>query len=252
MEPKSPDDGMTKFENWPFSVLVEEDRDLAALRREYASEPARERRMAADWEYHSEMAGGIFNDALARAGGQEGLGKSYWPSGVVALAIDPMYAPAILTVGSIEYQIGRVEEAMKLFITLTTLPKDEEDLVIIIDKAGDFLIDQDDYENALALYSAAEKAYPHETVYLNGSGYCLGKLGRHEDSVEKHRRADALEPDNYKHLNDLGYSLFEAGKFDEAEKLLQRSISLAPPDYEFSRNNLSELREKRNRQMATS
>ena len=247
MEPKSPDDGMTKFENLTFSVLVKEDRDLAAVRHEYVSKPARERRMAADWEYHSEMAGGIFNDALARAG-QEGFGKSFWPSGVLALAIDPLYAPAILTVGSIEYQIGRVEETMKLFITLATLPKDEEDLVIIIDKAGDFLIDQDDYENALALYSAAEKAYADETVYLNGSGYCLGELGRHEDSVKKHRRADALEPDNYKHLNDLGYSLFEAGKLDEAEELLQKSVSLSPPDYELSRNNLSQLREKRNKE----
>jgi len=247
MEPKSPDDGMTKFENLPFSALVKDDRDLATVRRDYASKPARERRMAADSEYHSEMAGEMFNDSLARAG-QETLGKSFWPSGVVALAIDPLYAPAILTVGSIEYQIGRVEEAIKLFMTLATLPKDEEDLVIIIDKAGDFLIDQDDYENALALYSAAEKAYPHETVYLNGSGYCLGKLGRYEDSVEKQRRADALEPDNYKHLNDLGYSLFEAGKLDEAEEVLQRSISLAPADYEFPRNNLSELREKRNRE----
>jgi len=251
MEQKSPDDGITKFEKLPFSVMVKEDRDLAAFRREYVSKPARERRMAADWEYHSEMAGGMFNNALALAG-QEGLGKPFWPSGVVALAIDPLYAPAILTVGSIEYQLGRVEEAMKLFMTLATLPKDEEDLVIIIDKAGDFLIDQDDYGNALALYSAAEKAYPHETVYLNGSGYCLGKLGRYEDSVEKQRRANALEPNNYKHLNDLGYSLFEAGKLDEAEEVLQRSISLAPPDYEFPRNNLSELREKRNREMVTS
>ena len=247
MDLKSPDHGMTKFENLPFSALVKDDRDLAAVRRDYVSKPARERRMAADWEYHSEMAGGMFNDALERAG-QEGFGKSFWPSGVLALAIDPLYAPAILTVGSIEYQIGRVEEAMKLFMTLSTLPKDEEDLVIIIDKAGDFLIDQDDYENALALYSAAEKAYPHETVYLNGSGYCLGKLGRYEDSVEKERRANALEPNNYKHLNDLGFALFEAGKLDEAEKVLQRSISLAPADYEFSRNNLSELREKRNRE----
>ena len=251
MEPKSPDDGMTKFENLPFSVLVKEDRDLVALRRDYASKPARERRMAADWEYHSQMANEIFNDSMALAG-KEGLGKSFWPSGVVALAIDPMYAPAILTVGSIEYQLGRVEEAMKLFITLTTLPKDKEDLSAIIDQAGDFLIDQGDYENALAVYSAAEKAYPHETVFPSGSGYCLGKLGRFEDSVEKDRRVDALEPDNYKHLNDLGYSLFEAGKFDEAEEVLQRSVSLAPPDYEFPRNNLTALRQKRNRQMATS
>ena len=244
MRPKSTGDGMTQFKNVPFSVLVKDDRDLADFRREYASMPARERRMAADWEYHRQIASDIFNDSMALAG-QEGLGKSIWPSGVIALAIDPLYAPAILTVGSIEYQLGRVEEAMRLFITLATLPKDEEDLSTIIDKAGDFLIDQDDYENALALYSAAEKAYSHEAVYPIGSGYCLGKLGRYEDSVEKHRRADALEPNNYKHLNDLGYSLLEAGKFDEAEEVLQRSISLAPPDYEFPRNNLSELKEKR-------
>ena len=85
-------------------------------------------------------------------------------------------------------------------------------------------------------------------MHLIGSGYCLGKLGRHKESVDKHRRADALEPDNCKHLNDLGYSLLEAGKLEEAEEALKRSISLAPPDYEFPRNNLSELREKRNRQ----
>ncbi|MCD6199478.1 MAG: tetratricopeptide repeat protein [Deltaproteobacteria bacterium] len=244
METKSTDDGMTKFENVSFSVLVKDDKDLAALRRDYASMPAQERRKAADWEYHSQMASEIFNHSMALTG-KEGLGKSFWPSGFVALAIDPLYAPAILTVGSIEYQLGRVEEAMKLFITLTTLPKDEEDLSIIIDKAGDFLIDQDDYENALALYSAAEKASPHETVYPNGSGYCLAKLGRYEDSVKKHRRADELEPNNYEHLNDLGYSLLEAGKFDEAEEVLKRSISLAPPDYEFPCNNLSELKKKR-------
>jgi|GEM_PF-794967 len=244
MEPKSQNDGMTKLNNVPFSVLAKADRELVDLRRDYASMPARERRMAADWEYHSQMAAEIFNDSMALAG-KEGLGKSSWPSGVVALAIDPLYAPAILTVGSIEYQLGRVEEAMKLFLTLVTLPKDEEDLIAIIDEAGDFLIDQDDYENALALYSAAEKAYPHEAVYSIGSGACLGELGHDEESVKKHRRADALEPDNYKHLNDLGYSLLEAGEFDEAEEVFQKSIALSPPDYEFPRNNLSDLKEKR-------
>ena len=70
------------------------------------------------------MATEIFNDAIALAG-QEELGTPSWPSGVVALAIDPLYAPALLTVGSIEYQLGRVEEPMKLFMTLVTLPKIE-------------------------------------------------------------------------------------------------------------------------------
>lgn len=177
--------------------------------------------------------------------GMDGLGKSFWPAGFVALAIDPLYAPAILTVGSVEYQLGHMAEAMKLFIQLTKLPKKEKDLSILIDKAGDFLTDQKDYENALALYSVAEKANPHEAVYPIGVGYCLGKLGRHEESVKKHRRADALEPDNYKHLSDLGYALLEAGMFDEAEEVLNRSISLAPEEYEIPQNNLGELRKRR-------
>jgi tetratricopeptide (TPR) repeat protein len=244
MKPKSQNDGTTKLEKGPFSVLVKDDSDLADLRRHYASMPARKRRIAADWEYHSQMAAELFNDTIALAG-QEGLEESSWPAGFVALAIDPLYAPAILTVGSIEYQLGRAEEAMELFMTLVTLPKDEEDLMIIIDKAGDFLINQDDYHNALTLYSAAEKAYPHEAVYLNGLGYCLSKLGHHEEAVKNYRRADALEPDNYEILNDLGYALLEAGELDEAEEVFQRSIALAPPGYKFPRNNLSFLKEMR-------
>ena len=134
---------------------------------------------------------------------------------------------------------------MDLFLTLTKLPKDTEELSTIIDKAGDFLIDNDDFDNALILYTAAEKAFPNNALYLIGSGYCLGKLGRYMDSVEKHRYAVVVEPNNYKHLNDLGYSLFEAGKFEEAEQFLEKSISLAPKDYEFPHNNLKDLRKRK-------
>ena len=90
-------------------------------------------------------------------------------------------------------------------------------------------------------------------MYLNGSGYCLVKLGRYEESVDKHKQADLLEPDNYEHLNNLGYSLLEAESFDESERVLKRSISLAPDDYELARNNLEELRNRRKaRKSATS
>jgi len=246
MKHESPDDGIHLLKRTPFCTLVKDNDDLAALRRDYAPQPARERRMAAEWEYDSHMASEIFEDSMALAG-KDGLGRPFWPSGVVALAIDPLYAPAILTVGSIEYQLGHIEEAMDLFKQLTKLPKDEEDLSTIIDKAGDFLIDECDYENALALYTAAEKAYPQEAIYCLGAGYCLGKLGHYDQAVEKNRDADALDPDNYEHLNDLGYSLLEAGKLDEAEKVLKKSISLAPADYDLPYNNLTILREKRRR-----
>jgi tetratricopeptide (TPR) repeat protein len=233
-------DGYAKFKKLPFSILIKKEKELLDLRKSFALKSKSERRFAADWEYQSEIAGEVFNNALTIAG-EVGFGKSYWPSGIIPLAIDPLYAPAILTVGSIEYQVGRIEEAMNLFLKLTELPEDEEDLSIIIDKAGDFLIDNNDMENALVLYSAAEKAYPNDSLFLIGSGFCLGKLGDFKNSIEKHRRAVALEPNNYKHLNELGFSLMENCEYEEAEEILNKSIALSPDEYEFPRNNLKEL-----------
>ncbi len=238
------DDGQVKFKYHSFSFLVEEDDDLASLRKGYALKTADERRMAADLEYHSAMASDMLQSALARAG-REGFDPEYWPAGVTALAIDPEYAPALLTVGCLEYQLGRPREALDLFMELTRLRKDEEDLPEIIDKAGCFLIDNNDYESALEIYLSAEKLDPGQTVYCSSSGYCLGKLCRHEEAVEKFRQAVSLEPDNHEHLNDLGFSLMEAGAFQQAEKALKRSKSLAPSDYELSENNLKELQRRK-------
>ena len=230
------------FEHHSFNECVRRDPDLGALRAEYARKSAEERRMAADWEYHSAITGRMFNDALANAG-QPVLGKSYWPEGVLALAIDPLFAPAILTVGSIEYQLGREDEAMELFMTLITLSPDEPDLPVIIDKAGDFLLDEEDYKHARELYAAAENRFPGVALYAVGLGYCLGKLGLYEEALAKAQRADELEPDNYLHLNDLGWAFYEAGYLDRAEEALKKSIALSPEDYEFARNNLKTVRD---------
>lgn len=133
----SKSDGNKTFKKLPFSTLVKKDKELSNIRREYASKSKSERRKAADWEYHSEIANGFFNDALPKTG-KEGFGRSYWPSGVISLAIDPLYAPAILTVGSIKYQVGCIKESMNLFLTLTKLPKDTEELSTIIEKQATF------------------------------------------------------------------------------------------------------------------
>jgi tetratricopeptide (TPR) repeat protein len=232
------------FAEHSFRECVENDEDLAAMRATYARESDENRRRSADWEYHSAIAGRMFNNTLAGAGADPpDFCKQRWPEGVIALAIDPSFAPAILTVGSIEYQLGREDDAMSLFMTLTTLPADEPDLPLIIDKAGDFLLDEEDYESARDLHAAAVKAFPDVAVYPVGLSYCLSKLGLYEDALAKARRADELEPDNYIHLNDLGWALYEAGCLKQAEQTLNRSIDLAPDGYEFARNNLKEVRE---------
>jgi len=106
--------------------------------------------------------------------------------------------------GSLEYQHGFVKEAMEMFLTLTKLPENEEDLAEIIDKAGNFLLDHEDFKNALRSYLSAERTYPTQALHYIGSGYCFSKLGNIEEAIRKERRAVELEPNNYFHLNDLG------------------------------------------------
>ena len=227
-----------------FCVSITRDSGLKSLRREYARRAPKKQKMAAQWEYDASMASDLFDMALLKSGAQT-LPQPKWPPGFVALAIDPLFAPALLTVGSLEYQHGLVKEAMELFLTLTKLPSNEEDIAEIIDKAGDFLLDHDDYNNALELYLSAEKADPIQALYYVGSGYCFSKLGNIEEAIRKGRRGVELEPDNHLYLNDLGYSLLEAGFLEEAEAILKKSISLAPSAYEIARNNLKLLYERK-------
>ena len=222
----------------PFRELVELDEELRSLREQYANVPAEKRRMAAQWAQDNAHASMLMAQAMGRAD----MVHPAWHDAAAPLAIDPAFAPAMLTVGSLEYQYGRVDEAMKLFLELATLPADTEDLTEIIDKAGDFLIDQDDTEHAEQLYATAARAYPEVALYRVGLGYCLAEAGKFEESVAQHRHAVELEPNNYMHLNDLGYSLLQAGRLDEAEEVLQRAVELAPPDYARAKGNLDHLR----------
>lgn len=226
-------------EDTPFRDLLEIDEELARARQEYAGQSREERRLAADWSYHSGEADRIFQSAL---GAQV---EDPWRPALLALAIDPTYAPAILTVGTLEYELERRDEALELLSSLVTLPADTEDLAVIIDKAGSYLLDRQDFEAALALYEAAASAYPTVALHHSSVGYCLGKLGRLQAAVASTRRAVELEPENSEHLNDLGYTLFEAGQYDEAERVLEKAVLLAVPGYERPRNNLAEVRRTR-------
>lgn len=232
-----------------FSLLITRNSELKSLRLEYANATAKKRRLAAQWEYDASIASDIFNAAILISRDEE-LSQPRWPPGFLALAIDPLFAPALLTVGSLEYQHSFVVNAMELFLTITKLPETEEDLVEIIDKAGDFLLECNDYKNALEIYLSAERSYPTQAAHYTGSGYCFAKLGNVEEAIRKGRRAVELEPINYHYLNDLGFSLLEAGHFEEAEIVLKNSISLAPPEYEIARNNLALLYERKKERLS--
>jgi tetratricopeptide (TPR) repeat protein len=227
-----------------FSELVQKDQRLAALRQLYAHKTAEERRAAADWAYHAACATGFFDRAMARLG--EGPSSPpTWPPGVEALAIDPAFAPALLTVGSIEHQCGRQAEARVLFHALLKLPPAEPDLEAILDKAGEFWLDEGEFEEARDFYDQACRIFTKNTELLDGLGCSLAKLGRLDEAVAVQSQALALDPRNPHLLSDLGWALTENRQFEEAETVLKEAVRVAPADYSRPQANLAELRRRR-------
>jgi tetratricopeptide (TPR) repeat protein len=214
---------LPEIKSSPFSVLIASSSELKKLRTRYASASAADRELAAEFVYSSAYAAELFRPfSPDLAGGNEFSGP------IEALAIDPDFAPALLSVGSLEHQLGRHEEAMGHFLRLTTLPSNTTDLAEIIEKAGQFLIDSDDMERAESLYRAAVRAFPTVALFFGGLGYCASKLGRKPEALVHARMAVELEPENAVFLCDLGWALIENNLLAEAEVCLKKAISLAP------------------------
>jgi tetratricopeptide (TPR) repeat protein len=146
------------------------------------------------------------------------------------LGFNPDYAPAILSMGSVEYQRGRDREGRKLFQSLLLLPDDTVDLCEIVDKAGSFLIQSGEYHDGLELYRAAIRRFPNVAVFHQGAGCCAGHRGLHHEAIEASKYALELDPGNQQFANDLGWSLFEAGRLQEAKETLERAVAMEPSD----------------------
>lgn len=85
--------------------------------------------------------------------------------------------------GSIEYQRGRPDEGALLFSKLLSLPDKSGDLWEVIDKAGDFLIQEKRYAEGLELYQAAVERFPGRSVFYQGVGCCAGHQGLFDSST---------------------------------------------------------------------
>ena len=149
----------------------------------------------------------------------------------------PTYAPAILSMGSVLYQDGRIAEGRKLFQSLLSLPKNTTYICQIIDEAGTFLTRFGAYEDGLALYRTAVKKYPDVPALFHGLGYCASNAGLHEEAVSANQRALELDPENQKLVNDLGWTLLQAGRLPQARETLERAVSMDPTD-ELATENL--------------
>jgi tetratricopeptide (TPR) repeat protein len=198
-----------------------------------------ERQFSAEAEY----ADSIFRDALGdREGSILALQR--------ALEAMPTYAPAILSIGSVLYQLGRTAEGRELFQSLLSLPKNTTDICQIIDEAGTFLTRFGAYEDGMALYRTAVKRYPEVAALFQGLGYCASNAGWHEEAVSANQQALELEPENQKLVNDLGWTLLQAGRLPQARATLERAVSMDPSD-ELAKENLRFCKRQEQRKTTT-
>jgi tetratricopeptide (TPR) repeat protein len=159
------------------------------------------------------------------------------------LEILPDYAPALLTVGSIEYQRRRPKVGRRHFEKLLALPEETEDLAEILDEAGTFLIRRKRYAEGLDLFREAAARFPKFAGLHAGVSCCAGHLRKFEEAVAASRRAVSLSPGDAGCVSDLGWSLAQAGRLEEARKSLRKAVAMNPED-ELARRNL-EFVEKR-------
>ena len=227
-----------------FEKLLIDDQDLSALRTEYARRPLSERRAAAEWAYDEAIANSMFTAALARVD-PDGDHQAGWPPGFAALAIDPEYAPALLSVGCYEYGTGRKRQGMDLLFQLTELSPSTPDWVEIVHKAGSFLVNFGAHDNACRVYQAALKVRPDQLEFIIGLGWVLCRVGQQAEALPWLKKAVAKAPDESSVFNDYGWALAELGRFDEAEPALEKAVQLAPPGDELPLNNLTRMRRLR-------
>lgn len=182
---------------------------------------SKESRTAEQFAAAAEYAESIFRNALGdSAASIAALQK--------ALTLKPDYAPALLSMGSVEYQRKRRAAGRRLFLSLLALPKNTRDLAEIIDEAGSFLIGIEEYADGFEFYREAARRFSADAAFQQGIGCCAGHEGFIQEALAASRRAIELDPANAAYVSDLGWTLVLAKRYQQAEATLQRAVRMDP------------------------
>jgi tetratricopeptide (TPR) repeat protein len=111
---------------------------------------------------------------------------------------------------------------------------------------GNRLVQQGEYEEAIALYENWMQANPRDVAALNSLGIAFIKVGRYEEAEHRLRQAATLKQDYAEAHANLGSLLVSQGRFTEAESSLRRALKLNPR-FTDARINLGSTLAARNR-----
>jgi tetratricopeptide (TPR) repeat protein len=152
------------------------------------------------------------------------------------------YPPAILTVGSIEYQRQEPARGKQFFMSLLDLPAETDNLCEIIEEAGSFLISRNELADALELYQDASGKFPDVGMFHQRTAQCAAQVGMYDEAIAAAERAIELEPGNSGYVSDLGWTFVLAERYNEAETAFLRALEIDASN-ENARANLAYCRD---------
>lgn len=82
------------------------------------------------------------------------------------------------------------------------------------------LIQEKEIGQALALLKNRLEKYPGDTRLLGMHAHCLQQSGKHQASIQTHRRIMDLDPENRNSLNSLGYLLVLHGRPEDQKEAM--------------------------------
>nr|MBC7245514.1 tetratricopeptide repeat protein [Chloroflexota bacterium] len=129
---------------------------------------------------------------------------------------------------------GRQERACKYIRKLLAVADDLELTAACYLALGQFMEQTRDYDAACTYYAQAyalEPVDPHIAYFVhNNLGYCLNRLGRHEEAESYLRMAIQIDPSRQNAYKNLGISLESQQRFAEAAECYLQGIQADASD----------------------
>jgi tetratricopeptide (TPR) repeat protein len=107
-----------------------------------------------------------------------------------------------------------------------------EQAILIVQAEGELLIEEKQYDEAMAVYDSAVEGKPFNSDLLYSRAMLADKMNRIELLEQDLRRILVEDPDNVNALNALGYSLADGtDRYQEAYELIKRAMDLSSGDF---------------------
>ena len=166
--------------------------------------------------------------SIARRDLEMGDSQSTIPLLQHAIALDPNFAMAYATLGTVDSNLNQESssvENMKQAFALRNRASEHEKLYI--DSHYYEFVDQD-YTKTEQAYLLWEQTYPRDSVPWINLGNIYMQEGRLDDGAQQESTALQLAPDNVIAMSQLISTYIDRDRFDEAKALTEKALAKLP------------------------